>query len=225
MSRRALFNSGDRMHVLVFGDSKTMVAFRPVLFDSLIGPHVRSVDSAILDHSRFVPVFKSEMGAGSRPTHIVLPEPWDAVQQPSGLGCLTDEAAALANATASVRQFPRDLTLLVFQRNLHSTAEYRGAHNEAEQMLRDRSWYIIKPQIHYTHDQQLPARYKLPSDLPNKLYERERIDRTFVCPHLVSLARQYGFTLSFVPLKRRVGQSALPRAADARRVKTISRAR
>ncbi|SAL86420.1 hypothetical protein AWB74_07695 [Caballeronia arvi] len=222
LSRQALFNSGDKMRVLVFGNSKTMAGFRPALFDSLMGPHVRSVNLAIPGDSRFLPVLKAALEAGNRPTHIVLTEPWDALQQPPGvLARLTDDAA-LANAIAPFRQFPRDLTLFVFQSHLRVTAEYRRARDEAEQMLRDRGWYFIKSQSHYAHDQ-LPSGYHLPTDLPNKLYERELVDRSLVHDELFALARQYDFTIIFVPLNRRVGQSAPPPAADARRVKTISR--
>jgi hypothetical protein len=221
LSRQHLFDPGDKMRVLVFGNSKTMAGFRPALFDSLMGPQVRSVNLAIPGDSRFLPVLKAALAAGNRPTHVVLTEPWDEVQRPPTVLARLIDDAALVSAIAPFREFPRDLVLFVFQSHL-MTAEYRHVRGEVDQMLRDRGWYFIKSQSHYANDQ-LPAGYRLPTDSPNALYQRRLVDRSLVHDELFALARQYGFTIVFVPLNKRVGEAAPPPAVDARRVKVISR--
>lgn len=209
LSRQHLFAPADKTRVLVFGNSRTMAGFRPALFDSLMGPQVRSVNLAIPGDVRFLPVLKAALAGGNRPTHVVLTEPWDAVRQPSSVFARLTDDAALVNDFAPFRQFPRNLAVFVFQSHLNLTAEYRHARGEVDQMLRDRGWYFIKSQSHYAHDQ-LPAGYLLATDSPNELYERRLVDSSLVHDELFALARQYGFRVVYVPVNLRLGEFAPP---------------
>ncbi|WP_233800095.1 hypothetical protein [Paraburkholderia sp. HP33-1] len=220
--RQDLFEPGDKTRVLVFGNSRTMAGFRPALFDSLMGPQVRSVNLALPGDARFLPVLKAALAGGNRPTHVVLTEPWDALQQPPSLFARLTNDAALVNDIAPFRQFLRNLALFVFQSHLNLTAEYRHARGEVDQMLRDRGWYFIKSQSHYPDDQ-LPAGYRLATDSPNELYRRRLVDSSLVHDELFALARQYDFRIVYVPVNMRMGEFAPPPPADARRVKVISR--
>lgn len=221
LSRQQLFVDGDKTRVLVFGNSKTMAGFRPALFDSLLGPHVRSVNFGIPGDSRFLPILKAVLAAGNRPTHVVLTEPWDTVQQPPTVFQLLTDDATLVKEIAPFRQFPRDLVLFVYQSHLHVTDEYRHARGENNQMLRDRGWYFIKSQSHYPNDQ-LPADYRLATDAPDQVDHRSLVDHSLVRDELFALARQYGFRIVFVPLNRRTGEFAPAPATDALRAKVIS---
>lgn len=222
LSRRPLFGPNDKVRVLVFGNSKTMAGFRPALFDSLMGPQVHSVNLAIPGDNRFLPVLKLALAAGNRPTQVVLTEPWDAARQPPSVFARLTDDAGLVEDVAPFRQLPRNVVLFLFESRLHVVAEYRHARAEVDKMLRDRGWYFIKSQSHYPNDQ-LPADYRLPTDLPTVIARRPLVDRSLVHDELFALARQYGFEIVFVPLNKRVGEAAAAPAADALRVRVISR--
>ncbi len=203
------------IRIAAFGDSRTLAAFNPRVFDALFAPKVRSYNFGIPGDSQFMPVLKTLLTSGTHPTHILLQYlPMDPVVEDSWRKILKDDKL-IVNTLFPFRNFVRDLFLFVSESRSDGglLAHYRSNRDQIEKLEKDRGYYFIKSQSHYAGNR-LPDGYSLPTDRPTQVLERYLNTSNNGFVELTSLANKYELQIFVVPTAVRPGELAVPPEED-----------
>jgi hypothetical protein len=209
-----LFDNDAHIRILVFGDSKTLAAFNPRVFDDQlaqdgISGKVQSVNEGLPGESRFVIYLEQLLASGVRPTHILAQfSPVEADHETTWSEWLQHDKM-IVDTLFPFRTLPRNLALFLFSAPGHGGISefYRESERLAEQVIRDRGYFFIKGQSHFQGDR-LPDDYRLATDTPTSTLSRA-IDTTSIAfARLFALSQRYGFKVIFFPAPYRTGEFA-----------------
>jgi hypothetical protein len=209
-----VFGPDARVRVLVFGDSRTLAAFNPRVFDrqlaqdGLIGK-VESFNEGLPGETRYVVYLDQLLSSGVRPTHVLLQFPPVSTDHETTWREWLQHDKMIVDTLFPFRTLPRNLTLFLFSAVGHGgIAEYyRENAKLTEQIVSDRGYFFIKSQSHYPGDR-LPDDYGVPTDTPGRVSTRN-IDTTLMSfARLASLSERYGFKVIFIPPAYRIGELA-----------------
>lgn len=205
---KALFPPSATYRVLAFGNSKTLSAFRPDVFDAHFKGRVASFNMGLPGDSQFVGLLEYAIRHGNKPTHILLQEPWRGASVEVERPWLIKDDRRILDALIPFRRLPRDLTLFVFQaRKSGLQAEWQRVKAEVNGMESTRGWYFISAQSHYPNDA-LPDDFRLPTDTPHQTAPRKVEFAGAEYTRLLSLAKTHGIQVLLVPHAVRDGQAA-----------------
>ncbi|MBT9609758.1 MAG: hypothetical protein IV110_06920 [Aquabacterium sp.] len=205
---KPLFPPSATYRVLAFGNSKTLSAFRPDVFDAHFKGRVASFNMGLPGDSAFVGLLEYAIRHGNRPTHILLQEPWRGAAAEVERPWLIKDDRRILDTLIPFRRLPRDLTLFVFQaRKSGLQAEWHRVKAEVNGMTSTRGWYFISAQSHYPNDA-LPDDFRLPTDTPHQTAPRKVEFAGAEYERLLALAKDHGIEVLFVPYAIRDGQAA-----------------
>jgi hypothetical protein len=219
-----LFDNDAHIRILVFGDSKTLAAFNPKVFDDQlardgISGKVQSVNEGLPGERRFVVYLEQLLASGIRPTHILAQfSPVEADHETTWREWLQHDKM-IVDTLFPFRTLPRNLALFIFSASEHGGISefYRESARQAEQVIRDRGYFFIRGQSHFQGDR-LPDDYRLATDTPTRAFSRA-IDTTPIAfARLAALSQRYGFKVIFFPTPYRIGEFApapIPHSAVA----------
>jgi hypothetical protein len=213
LAKSHLFDSGDRIRILAFGNSKILAGLQPAEFQRLGGPGVRIYNLALPGQSKFLPILRTALAAGNRPNYIFLQVPWDPdTHKPTLIERIPNDHD-IAQTLFPFRSLPRNGFVFLFDSlGAGPVAEYRRAKVEAAAALKQDGYYFIRAQSHFPHDQ-LPAGYRLPTDTPDAAAPRAIIPAGEEYRELAQLSRQFGFKIIFTPAPIARANSGLLRPA------------
>ncbi|WP_323498816.1 hypothetical protein [Variovorax sp. LG9.2] len=222
LSKQALFSGQEKYRVIAMGNSKTLSSFKPDVFDAAFPSDVRSYNFGLPGESQFLPVLRSILASGNRPTHLLLQLPWappDAAAK--ALPLLKDDNRILMTLIP-FRRFFRDLTLFVFQ-SLHTGvgAEWMRIKGEIDSVEKNRGWYFISGQSRYPNGQ-LPDDFALASDNAQATPVRALAPSGDDYAALLALAKQYEFKVVLVPWSARTGEYAPAENSGSGAAKVVS---
>jgi hypothetical protein len=209
-----LFDNAAHIRILVFGDSKTLAAFNPRVFDDQltqdgISGNVQSFNEGLPGERRFVVYLEQLLASGIRPTHILAQfSPVEADHETTWSEWLQHDKM-IVDTLFPYRTLPRNLALFIFSAPGHRGISefYRESARLAEQVIRDRGYFFIQGQSHFQGDR-LPDEYRLATDTPTRIFSRT-IDTTPIAfARLSALSQRYGFKVIFFPAPYRTGEFA-----------------
>jgi hypothetical protein len=209
-----LFDTDAQTRILVFGDSKTLAAFNPRVFDDQLAQDgvsgkVQSFNEGLPGERRFVVYLEQLLASGVRPTHVLAQfSPVEADHETTWSEWLQHDKM-IVDTLFPFRTLPRNLALFLFSASGHGgiPESYRESTRLAEQVIRDRGYFFIRGQSHFQGDR-LPDDYTLATDTPTGTFSRA-IDTTPIAfARLSALSRRYGFRVIFFPAPYRTGEFA-----------------
>jgi hypothetical protein len=220
-----LFDSDARIRVLVFGDSKTLAAFNPRIFDARvaqdgIAEKAQSFNEGLPGERRYVVYLEQLLASGIRPTHVLVQfAPIEEDREPKWGEWLRHDKM-IVDTLFPFRTLPRDLVLFLFSAVGHGgiSEAYRRNSQAAEQVISDRGYFFIAGQSHFAGDR-LPDDYRLATDTPDKVSSREVDTARTAFARLSSLADRYDFQVIVFPPVYRSGELA---AVPARQPTVVS---
>jgi hypothetical protein len=209
-----LFEDDAHIRILVFGDSKTLAAFNPRVFDDQLAQNgisgkVQSFNEGLPGERRFLIYLEKILASGTRPTHILAQYPPAPADHETTWTEWLRHDKMIVDTLFPFRTLPRNLALFLFSAPAHGGIPefYRESRQLAEQIMSDRGYYFIKSQSHFADDR-LPDDYRLATDTPGRTFSRE-IDTTSVAfARLSALSQRYGFKIIFFPAPYRAGEFA-----------------
>jgi hypothetical protein len=208
-----LFNNSQPRRILIFGNSKVLAGFLPLLFEKRVSAS-SAYNLGLPNAEHFIPELQLLLQRGQRPTHVLITVPWEEPHRtkPSFFHIVPDDSRVIT-ALFPFRHFIHDGTIFLFRSPAFGGPAdlYRYGEKVVAQMQRDKGYYFIAEQSHYPHDH-LPASAHLDSDSSTQSFTRSVTDQGSSFAKLMSLAKQYGFVLYFVPTYFRVGEYASPAA-------------
>lgn len=214
-----LFDNDARIRILVFGDSQTLAAFNPKIFDEQLAREgitdkAQSFNEGLPGERRFVLYLEQMLASGIRPTHVLVPfSPVKEDQEVTWSEWLRHDKM-IVDTLFPFRTLPRDLALFLFSAIGQGgiSEMYRRNAQVAQQVASDRGYFFIKGQSHFPGDR-LPDDYRLATDTPNQVSSRHIDTSQSGFAKLASLAHRYGFKVIIFPSVYRSGQwaPALPR--------------
>ena len=209
-----LFDNDADTRILVFGDSKTLAAFNPRVFDDRLSQDgipgkVQSFNEGLPGERRFVVYLEQLLASGIRPTHILAQfSPVEADHETTWREWLQHDKM-IVDTLFPFRTLPRNLALFLFSAPAHGGIfeYYRESARLADQVIRDRGFFFIRGQSHFPGDR-LPDEYALATDTPARPFGRA-IDTTHSAfARLSALSQRYGFKVIFFPAPYRTGEFA-----------------
>jgi hypothetical protein len=209
-----LFDNDAHTRILVFGDSKTLAAFNPRVFDDQlaqdgISGKVQSVNEGLPGDRRFVVYLEQLLASGIRPTHVLAQfSPIEADHETTWSEWLQHDKM-IVDTLFPFRTLPRNLALFLFSAPGHGGISefYRESARQTEQVIRDRGYFFIRGQSHFQGDR-LPDEYSLATDAPTHTYSRTIDTRPIALARLSALSQRYGFKVIFFPVPYRTGEFA-----------------
>ena len=208
LAKSAVFPPDVPYRVVVMGSSRALSTFRPDVFDAAFDHRVFSYNFGLPGDGRFLPLLKTLLASGNRPTHVLLQEPWSTMDAPTqALPWYLDDHR-LIDQLLPFRKLPRDATLFAFQ-SLHGgfQHEWNRVRVELTGVVDHRGWYFIKAQSQFPNDA-LPDDFSLPTDRPDQVQPRDLRPQGAQFEELRELARTYGFHVLVVPRAARLHESA-----------------
>ncbi len=209
-----LFDADTRLRILAFGNSKTLAAFNPKVFDANLARDgvtgkVQSVNEAMPGDRRFVVYLDQLLAAGARPTHVLVQFSPIADDHELTWNEWIRHDKMIVDTLFPFRTLPRDFTLFVFAAIGHGgiAGFYRESAQVADQVMRDHGYYFLKGQSHYPGDK-LPDDYTLPTDTPTREAIRSIDTALPASVRLAALSKRYGFKVVFFPPVYRTGEFA-----------------
>jgi hypothetical protein len=207
-SRSNLFPTHTKYRVLVMGNSKTLSAFRPDLFDENFNGTVSSFNMALPGDSNFIKLLTATIEGGNRPTHVLLQTSWNELNLTTHNAMLLKDDKRILNAILPFRKLPRDFVLFCFQARQDGFGhEWDRVKAEVDGVEDARGWYFIRAQSHYSNNR-LPSDFALPDDHPTVADRRKATPSGALYDELAKLANKYHFKVLLVPHARRTTQSA-----------------
>jgi hypothetical protein len=209
-----LFDKDAYIRILVFGDSKTLAAFNPRVFDNQlakdgISGEVQSFNEGLPGEKRFVVYLEQLLASGIRPTHILVQfSPVEEDHETKWSDWLRHDKM-IVDTLFPFRTLPRNLALFLFSSPGRGGISefYRESARLAEQVIRDRGYFFITGQSHFQGDR-LPDDYRLATDTPTRTFSRP-IDTTPIAfARLSALSKRYDFKVLFFPAPYRTGEFA-----------------
>lgn len=208
LSKQALFPAQEKYRVIAMGNSKTLSSFKPDVFDAVFPGDVRSYNFGLPGESQFLPVLRSILTSGNRPTHLLLQLPWAPPEATAKQLSLLKDDNRILIALIPFRRFFRDLTLFLFQSLKTGVGpEWTRIKGEIESVDKNRGWYFISGQSHYP-DGKLPADFSLATDNAQAKPVRALAPSGEDYAALLALAKQYDFKVVLVPWSARTGEYA-----------------
>lgn len=199
---RQLFVANRANRVLIFGNSLVLSGFKPDLFDNLSRGDAESFNLGLPDELWFTGALQDLLANGQRPTHVLLTVPWrpDSADHRSAFNLIPDDDKFLSTVFP-FRRMPRDLVLFAALSRAHGGMKsfYRYAQESVARMQRDRGYYFIEGQSHYSGDQ-LPADFVLDEDTPDRPYVRQIAAQGKEFQQLRAWSEQYNFDVFLVPM-------------------------
>jgi hypothetical protein len=216
-----IFDQDAKVRILVFGDSRTLAAFNPRVFDEQltrngIAGKPQSFNEGLPGEQRFLVYLERILQAGTRPTHVLIQLSPGENDRETTLSEWLRHDKMIVDSLFPFRTLPRDLTLFLFSA-VSERSGLLGLYDQnariAEQVVRDRGYFFIKGQSHFPQNK-LPENYKLETDTPARVAGRpiSKIVPSFRV--LLGLAKQYGFKIILFPAVYRVGEFAPPPIRD-----------
>lgn len=208
LSKQALFPAQEKYRVIAMGNSKTLSSFKPDVFDAAFSGDVRSYNFGLPGESQFLPVLRSILTSGNRPTHLLLQLAWAPPEATAKQLSLLKDDNRILIALIPFRRFFRDLTLFLFQSLKTGVgSEWTRVKGELESVEKNRGWYFISGQSHYP-DGKLPADFSLATDNAQAKPVRALAPAGEDYAALLALAKQYDFKVVLVPWSARTGEYA-----------------
>lgn len=208
LSRRDLFPTKPHYRVIAMGNSKTLSAFRPDVFDAQFYGKVASYNFGLPGDSRFIPLLTTLLESGNRPTHVLLQEPWSTAVAGEKQPLLIKDDKRILSIILPFRKLPRDFALFTFQaRKEGFSHEWDRVKREVDGVANHRGWYFISAQSHYPNDE-LPPNFRLPNDTPSAIKPRDQQATGPEYSQLLALSQTYNFKVLLVPHAIRIGQAA-----------------
>jgi hypothetical protein len=209
-----LFDDDARFRIMVFGDSKTLAAFDPRVFDEQLAQHgvsmkVQSFNEGLPGERRFVIYLEKLLASGIRPTHVLAQfPPVEADHETTWIEWLQHDKM-IVDTLFPFRTLPRNLALFLFSAAGHGGISnfYRESRQLAQQVISDRGYYFIRGQSHFPGDR-LPDDYSLATDTPRRTFDRQIDTSSVAFARLAALSRRYGFKVIFFPAPYRTGEFA-----------------
>ena len=225
--RGQVFSPGARTRVLVVGDSRALVGFRPDLFEQLSGGKVEAYNCGLVltlfYHKKYtlLDILKSLESSRQLPTHLLLTntcpfqpstavasQPTFAVPRPLQL-----DTDATVKRLFPFRQFPRNL--LAFLRHSRRNGGLRGyarlCEDEVATMLRQKGYYYLRT-LSANATGTLPKDYRARGDDPARPVVRTVDLASAELREVTRLAEATGMKVILAPTYFRQGACARPGA-------------
>ncbi|WP_157572278.1 hypothetical protein [Nevskia soli] len=208
----------DLERILIFGDSKVLAGFVPDLFDNLAssdGIRLTSYNSGYPGLTTFVPELTGMIKHGQVPNVLLLTSPWKAGSQHFNPFKMVENDHDMAEDLFPFRYLIRDTFSFLITSREHGGPWrfYRECRDNVRKMVRDRGYYFISEQSHFTGNS-LPDNFKLPSDQPDRIRSRNGDSEADELHELNQLIVQNGIHCYYVPSYLRQGEAAQPPAVD-----------
>ena len=176
VSTGGLFRRTRTLHVVAFGDSKTLSGFMPMAFDSTLAARgvsdVESFNFGIAE-PRFLDRLERMIEQGVIPDVILLTFPEPEAGRSRNFPFKGDDEDIMQRLFP-FRKLPRDVAILLAESKGSLRAfvvNYEANGRRVQQMERDRGYYFIARQSHFAKDE-LPEDLSFAGDTPEKSIAR-----------------------------------------------------
>lgn len=210
IGNQRLFPQDARCRIAVFGNSRILAGIRPEQLDMEVGGGCKSFNFGLPNATHFMIELQRLVAAGDTPTHVLLQVPWSNEAAPDALAWLKDDKRTIEKLFP-FRSLPRNLVVFLYSSRRHGgvVSFYKEAQQTAERVVDDRGYFFIKGQSHFPNHR-LPQDYKLPTDAPTVVPNREIPIDVPMFTQLRELAERENMSVILIPDYFRVGAYAPP---------------
>ncbi len=214
-----IFSSNPNVQrILIFGNSKILAGFLPMLFDRMAAAEnlkVDSFNSGFPGSDEFLPELKILCERGQAPNVLLLTLPWDQDPPKRDLFHLVQNDHEVIEELFPFRFWLRDFTSFLMSARSHGgvVSFYRESQNAASQVIADHGYYLITEQSRFPGGR-IPDNFHLASDDPGKVALRDAPARDIQSRELKNLVQQYHIRCYYVPYYLRIGEAAPPPPLD-----------